>query len=55
MTELYRVARKTGMKTLEEDGILKVARGITSVKELLRVTRSDKVTQSDQAQEGSVQ
>jgi general secretion pathway protein E len=55
VTELYRVARKTGMKTLEEDGILKVARGITSVKELLRVTRSDKVTQSDQPQEGSVQ
>ncbi len=47
VTEMYRAARKTGMKTLEEDGLLKVARGITSVKELLRVTRADKVGRVD--------
>ena len=53
VTEMYRAAKKTGMRTLEEDGLLKVARGITSVKELLRVTRGDKVGRGDEVQEGS--
>jgi len=47
VTEIYRAARKTGMKTIEEDGLLKVARGITSVKELLRVSRADKIEQEE--------
>jgi general secretion pathway protein E len=32
-------ARKQGMKRLQEDGLIKVVKGYTSVKELLRVTR----------------
>jgi len=32
-------ARKAGMRRLQEDGLAKVLRGITSVKELVRVTR----------------
>ena len=55
VTEMYRIARKGGMKTLEEDGLLKVARGVTSVKELLRVSRGDKVSQAEEMQEGNVQ
>ncbi len=35
-------ARKTGMKTLREDGWDKVIRGITTVEEVLRVTLDDK-------------
>ncbi len=34
-------ARKAGMKTLREDGWLKVRRGITSIDEVLRVTKAD--------------
>jgi type II secretory ATPase GspE/PulE/Tfp pilus assembly ATPase PilB-like protein len=47
VTEVYRAARKTGMRTLEEDGLLKVARGVTSVKELLRVTRAERISDTD--------
>ncbi len=39
--ELRIQARKDGMKTLFEDGALKVRNGITSVEELLRVVRPD--------------
>ncbi|MHC4712360.1 MAG: GspE/PulE family protein [Planctomycetota bacterium] len=46
VTQLKRAARKTGMRTLEEYGLLDVARGITSVKELLRVTRAERVRRS---------
>ncbi len=35
------------MRTLEEDGLLKVARGVTSVKELLRVTRAERISDTD--------
>jgi hypothetical protein len=52
VTEVYRAARKTGMRNIEEDGLLKVARGVTSVKELLRVTRAEKIQQSDVPSEG---
>ncbi|MCD6405492.1 MAG: type II/IV secretion system protein [Planctomycetes bacterium] len=52
VTQVYRSARKTGMRTFEEDGLLKVARGITSVKELLRVTRGDKTRQMDYKEKG---
>jgi len=47
VTEVYRAARKTGMKSIEEDGILKVARGVTSVKELLRVTRAERISHTE--------
>ncbi|MCK0511876.1 type II secretion system ATPase GspE [Aromatoleum buckelii] len=38
-TTLHQVARKGGMLTLYEDGLRKVAAGITSLDELLRVTQ----------------
>jgi type II secretory ATPase GspE/PulE/Tfp pilus assembly ATPase PilB-like protein len=34
-------ARKFGMKTLREDGMRKVLRGITTAEEIMRVTQSD--------------
>ena len=37
-TTLHATARRNGMYTLFEDGLRKVARGVTSVEELLRVT-----------------
>lgn len=36
---LHSLARKRGMRTLYEDGLHKVAQGVTSLEELLRVTR----------------
>jgi type IV pilus assembly protein PilB len=39
--EIRKLARAAGMVTLEEDGIEKVRQGITSVEEVLRVTRED--------------
>ncbi|MGB5096725.1 MAG: ATPase, T2SS/T4P/T4SS family, partial [Porticoccaceae bacterium] len=38
-TTLHQVARRSGMLTLYEDGLRKVAAGITSLEELLRVTQ----------------
>ncbi|RVU30303.1 GspE/PulE family protein [Neptunomonas marina] len=38
-TQLHRVARQTGMITLYEDGLRKVAAGVTSLEEILRVTQ----------------
>ena len=35
-------ARKTGMRTLREDGWDKVIKGITTVEEILRVTLNDR-------------
>jgi len=40
---LKRLAKKEGMNTLAEDGARHVAAGITSVDEVLRVTRQDTV------------
>jgi len=37
--ELTRVAREEGMRTLQEDGLEKVRQGITSIEEVVRVTR----------------
>jgi len=37
-TQLHAVARQNGMFTLFEDGLRKVAKGVTSMEELLRVT-----------------
>jgi general secretion pathway protein E/type IV pilus assembly protein PilB len=38
---IQQAAMKAGMRTLRQDGWLKVCRGITSVEEVLRVTKSD--------------
>ncbi len=39
--EIKAAARKQGMRTLREDGILKVIHGVTSLEEILRVTVAD--------------
>jgi general secretion pathway protein E len=44
-TKLHIAARDQGMTTLYEDGLRKVVQGITSMEEVLRVTR-------DQSEEG---
>jgi len=38
---IHRAAVKAGMRTLRQDGWLKVRRGITTVEEVLRVTKAD--------------
>ena len=38
-TGLHAAARSQGMKTLYEDGLRKVVQGVTSMEEVLRVTR----------------
>ena len=38
-TELHRLARQSGMLTLYEDGLRKVAAGVTALEEVLRVTQ----------------
>ncbi|MBN2694541.1 type II secretion system ATPase GspE [bacterium] len=40
-SEIKKVARKYGMKTLREDGAIKVLKGITSIDEVLRVTQDE--------------
>jgi type II secretory ATPase GspE/PulE/Tfp pilus assembly ATPase PilB-like protein len=37
--EYLRLARENGMRTMFEDGLLKVVQGTTTIEELLRVTR----------------
>ena len=37
--DIERRAKEEGMITMLEDGILKAARGITTIEEILRVTR----------------
>ena len=44
-TEIRKVARKHGMRTLREDGWAKVMRGITSIDEVRRVTAEEEYTQ----------
>jgi len=39
--EIVRVAVKSGMKTLLDDGMRKVGEGITSLSEIIRVTRRE--------------
>nr|WP_254722281.1 GspE/PulE family protein [Gilvimarinus xylanilyticus] len=43
-TELHATARRAGMRTLYEDGLSKVAQGITSLDEVLRVTQDQTET-----------
>ncbi|MCK5558820.1 MAG: type II/IV secretion system protein, partial [Candidatus Hydrogenedentes bacterium] len=40
-TQLRQRGRELGMKTLREDGVLKVINGVTTLSELLRVTQAD--------------
>jgi len=37
--EFLRLGQERGMRTMFEDGLIKVARGVTTIEELLRVTR----------------
>jgi type II secretory ATPase GspE/PulE/Tfp pilus assembly ATPase PilB-like protein len=37
--EYMRLAREVGMRTMFEDGLLKAVQGVTTIEELLRVTR----------------
>lgn len=37
--EIFRQVRAQGMVTMEEDGILKVLRGVTSLEEVMRTTQ----------------
>ena len=39
MGAIHRAAVAAGMRTLYEDGMCKVVRGVTSLEEVLRVTR----------------
>ena len=38
-SEIYKKARESGMRTLKEDGIEKVKRGLTTIEEVMRVTQ----------------
>jgi len=37
--EIEKVAKEKGMLTMVEDGFIKAAQGLTSIEEILRVTR----------------
>jgi type IV pilus assembly protein PilB len=41
-----KMARKQGMRTLFEDGIIKAIRGITTIEEVLRITQRDMVSET---------
>ena len=43
---IRKMARKQGMRTLFEDGIIKVLRGMTTIDEVLRITQRDMVTET---------
>jgi type IV pilus assembly protein PilB len=43
---IRRMARKQGMRTLFEDGMVKVIRGMTTIEEVLRITQKDMVSES---------
>jgi type IV pilus assembly protein PilB len=40
-TELLDVARRKGLKLMREDGWAKVLKGVTTIEEIARVTKSD--------------
>jgi len=42
-SEIKKGARRLGMHTLREDGIIKLEKGITTLEEVLKVTSSDEV------------
>jgi general secretion pathway protein E len=39
--QIKREARREGMRTLREDGANRVLRGLTTMEEIMRVTRDD--------------
>jgi type IV pilus assembly protein PilB len=43
---IRRLARKQGMRTLFEDGMIKAIRGMTTIEEVLRITQKDMVSES---------
>jgi general secretion pathway protein E len=53
-TTLHAIARRQGMYTLFEDGLRKVARGVTSIEELLRVTMDQQDEESVPATSGAL-
>ena len=46
-TSLHAAARRQGMFTLYEDGLRKVAKGLTSMEEVLRVTQDQSEANED--------
>ena len=42
VSELKRLARKAGMKTLRESGLQKIREGVTTVEEVARVSAPDR-------------
>jgi len=47
--QLHELARDNGMRTLYEDGLLKVALGVSSLEEVLRVTQDQSDETADNA------
>jgi type IV pilus assembly protein PilB len=43
---IRKLARKQGMRTLFEDGIIKAIRGMTTLDEVLRITQREMLTES---------
>ena len=52
-TSLHAAARRQGMYTLYEDGLRKVAKGMTSMEEVLRVTQDQ--TDANEALESEIE
>jgi type IV pilus assembly protein PilB len=46
LLNIRKVARKQGMRTLFEDGIIKVLRGVTTLDEVLRITQREMVAET---------
>ena len=42
---IRRMARKQGMRTLFEDGIVKAIKGLTTLDEVLRITQHDMISE----------
>jgi general secretion pathway protein E len=40
-SEFYRIAREGGMVTMFEDGMIKARKGLTTIDEVMRVTRTE--------------
>jgi type IV pilus assembly protein PilB len=46
-TEIKKLARRTGMRTLREAGVRKIIEGITTVSEVLAVTFEDEILEAE--------
>lgn len=49
--DIRQASRKSGMKTLREEGVLKVLAGVTSIEEVIRVTSEDSVQMDEEPAE----